>query len=104
MTSIKIKFRPSAVKGKEGVLYFQITHKRVTRQIATTLRVYAHEWLAAQQCVVTDKGGHDRRQYLHNVTTICSAMSYRGMKSVPCLIRPMSWRTSTEGCTFVTPL
>ena len=70
MTSIKIKFRHSAVKGKEGVLYFQITHKRVTRQIATTHRVYAHEWLAAQQCVVTYKGGHDRRQYLDNVTTM----------------------------------
>lgn len=70
MTSIKIKFRPSAVKGKEGILYFQITHQRVTRQIATTHRVYAHEWLAAQQCVVTYKGGHDRRQYLDNVTTM----------------------------------
>ena len=70
MTSIKIKFRHSAVKGKEGVLYFQITHQRVTRQIATTHRVYAHEWLAAQQCVVTYKGGHDRRQYLDNVTTM----------------------------------
>lgn len=108
MTSIKIKFRPSAVKGKEGVLYFQITHQRVTRQIATTHRVYAHEWLAAQQCVVTYKGGYDRRQYLDNVTTMLNGehrlLSHRGMKSVPCLIRPMSWRTSTEGCTFVTPL
>ena len=70
MTSIKIKFRHSAVKGKEGVLYFQITHKRVTRQIATTHRVYAHEWLAAQQRVETYKGGHEIRQYLDHEKTM----------------------------------
>ena len=29
MTSIKVKFRPSTVDGKEGGLYFQIIHNRV---------------------------------------------------------------------------
>ena len=29
MTSIKVKFRPSMVDGKEGGLYFQIIHNLV---------------------------------------------------------------------------
>ena len=29
MTSIKIKFRPSTVEGKEGSIFFQIIHNRV---------------------------------------------------------------------------
>ena len=38
MTSIKIKFRPSTVDGKEGGLYFQIIHNRVVRQLNTDYR------------------------------------------------------------------
>ena len=44
MTSIKIKFRPSAVNGKEGSLYFQIIHNRVVRQLNTDYKVFASEW------------------------------------------------------------
>ena len=70
MASIKINYRHSAVKGKEGILYFQITHRRVTRQITTTHRIYAHEWSAMQQRVVTDKGDGDRQQHLCKVATM----------------------------------
>lgn len=35
MATIKIKFRTSSVKTKEGVLFYQIIHARVTRQINT---------------------------------------------------------------------
>ena len=41
MTSIKVKFRPSTVDGKEGGLYFQIIHNRVVRQLNTDYRVFA---------------------------------------------------------------
>ncbi len=44
MTSIKIKFRPSVVNGKEGSLYFQIIHNRVVRQLNTDYKVFANEW------------------------------------------------------------
>jgi hypothetical protein len=39
MTSIKVKFRPSTVDGKEGGLYFQIIHNRVVRQLNTDYKV-----------------------------------------------------------------
>ncbi len=44
MASIKIKFRPSKVAGKEGVIYYQIIRNRVIRQIATEYRIYSSEW------------------------------------------------------------
>ena len=44
MTSIKIKFRPSTVEGKEGCIYIQIIHNRVVRQLNTDYRIFAYEW------------------------------------------------------------
>ena len=44
MTSIKIKYRPSSVEGKEGCIYFQIIHNRVVRQLNTDYRIFASEW------------------------------------------------------------
>ncbi|MFI3333196.1 MAG: site-specific integrase [Rikenellaceae bacterium] len=44
MASIKVKFRPSKVAGKEGVIYYQIIRNRVIRQIATEYRIYSSEW------------------------------------------------------------
>lgn len=44
MASVKVKFRPSTVNGKEGTIYYQIIHKRVIRQIKTDYRIIAEEW------------------------------------------------------------
>lgn len=44
MTSIKVKFRPSATDGKEGSIYYQVIHNRAVRQIGTELRLYESEW------------------------------------------------------------
>ena len=52
MTSIKIKFRPSTVDGKEGGIYFQIIHSRVVRQMNTEYKVFAEEWNAESESIV----------------------------------------------------
>lgn len=39
MASIKIKFRPSTVDGKEGGLYFLIIQNRVIRQMNTDYKI-----------------------------------------------------------------
>ncbi len=44
MTSIKIKFRPSTVEGKEGSIYYQVIHRRVVRQLNTDYKVFEEEW------------------------------------------------------------
>lgn len=43
MASIKLKFRPSSVKGKKGVLSYQIIHYRLTRLIKTSYRIMPSE-------------------------------------------------------------
>ena len=44
MATVKVKFRPSKVEGKAGVIYYQITHNRETQQITTRLRVSPSDW------------------------------------------------------------
>lgn len=44
MATIKIKFRPSLLADKEGVIYYQIIHKRVIRQLRTNYRIFPNEW------------------------------------------------------------
>ena len=54
MTSIKVKFRPSMVDGKEGGLYFLIIHNRVVRQLNTDYKVFAEEWDAESESVTVN--------------------------------------------------
>ena len=44
MTSIKLKFRPSTMPGKEGSLIFQLIHGRTVRRITSEYKIFACEW------------------------------------------------------------
>ncbi len=44
MASVKVKFRPSTQKGKEGTIYYQVIHNRVVRQIRTNYGIFIQEW------------------------------------------------------------
>lgn len=44
MATLKVKFRPSAVAGKQGSLFYRITHCGDTRSIRTDYRLFASEW------------------------------------------------------------
>ena len=54
MTSIKTKFRPSSVEGKEGSIYFQIIHNRVVRQLNTVYRIFASEWDEKAETIIAN--------------------------------------------------
>ena len=54
MTSIKIKFRPSSVEGKEGSIYFRIIHNRVVRQLNTVYRIFASEWDEETETIIAN--------------------------------------------------
>lgn len=64
MATVKIKFRPSTVENKEGVLYYQIIHKRVVRQINAKYKVHANEWNKALAVIRFPVGGGARMEYL----------------------------------------
>lgn len=44
MASVKVKFRPSTIEGKEGTIYYQIIQSRVIRQLKTYYRIFTDEW------------------------------------------------------------
>lgn len=65
MASIKVKFRPSSTGNKEGVIYYQVIHNRIIRQIKTDYRLFAQEWdeKSASSIITDDK----RRNYLLSI-------------------------------------
>ena len=44
MATVKVKFRPSSVDGREGTVYYQVIHGRVARQINTSYKLFPAEW------------------------------------------------------------
>ena len=44
MATVKVKFRPSKVESKKGVIYYQIIHRRKTVHISTKYRIYPQDW------------------------------------------------------------
>lgn len=65
MASIKVKFRPSSTGNKEGVIYYQVIHNRIIRQIKTDYRLFAQEWdeKSASSIITDDR----RRNYLLSI-------------------------------------
>lgn len=64
MATVKIKFRPSSVDGKEGTVYYQVIHGRVARQINTSYKLFPAEWNKRQSKIITALSDEDREQYL----------------------------------------
>lgn len=44
MATVKVKWRPSAVEGRTGTIYYQIIHDRIVRQMKTDYKIFAEEW------------------------------------------------------------
>lgn len=69
MASVKVKFRPSSVNGKEGSIYYQVIHNRAVRQITADLYVNESEWDNKKSAVkISEWASSNRRQYLQSVT------------------------------------
>lgn len=60
MASIKLKFRPSSVAGREGTLYYQVIHERGCRWLRTDYRILPTEWDDREGTVLIR--GDDRRK------------------------------------------
>ena len=63
MASVKAKFRPSIIEGKEGTVYYQIIQDRVIRQLKTDYRIFADEWNDAENNIII--GNSERSNLLH---------------------------------------
>lgn len=59
MATIKVRLRLSSVEGRAGTIYYQVTHRRATKQITTQIRMYPDEWDAVTEKIVS--GNSDRQ-------------------------------------------
>lgn len=68
MASVKVKFRPSSVSGKEGSIYYRVIHNRAVRQIKTDCRIFENEWNGKASAVaVPVLASNERKNYLQSV-------------------------------------
>lgn len=72
MASIKVKFRPSAVTGLEGTIYYQIIHERKVRQLMTGFRVFPDEW-DEKRSIVTSTPENGRKPFIFSVRELIRA-------------------------------
>lgn len=63
MATIKVKFRPSTVEGREGVLFYRIIRNRTARPIRTGYRLLPQEWNDRTRRILLPPTG-ERRRYL----------------------------------------
>ena len=61
MASVKTMFRASTVDEKQGVIYYQIIHNRVVRQLITPYHIYSAEWDGKN---IIQAGDSERCDYL----------------------------------------
>ena len=46
-----MKLRASSIAGKAGTVYYQVTHRRIVRQISTDIHILPEDWDGKQQCL-----------------------------------------------------
>ena len=95
MASVKVKFRPSTVNGREGTLYYQVIHNRVVRQINTEYKLFVSEWDCHSETVVLHhiSTGQERNNYLLSIGSRIKWDKERLNKII---------RTLSQSSTFIT--
>ncbi len=56
MATVKLKFRPSTVRGKAGALCYQLCHRRENGQITTDMKIFPEWWDETRRELVTLPG------------------------------------------------
>ena len=68
MATIKLTFRASLSKDKEGTLYYQVIHKQVARQICTGYKIFPSEWNKDDSRIIFQPSIDDKRHtYLMSI-------------------------------------
>lgn len=72
MTTVRIKFRPSLVKGRQGSIFYQVIHGRISRQLKTNYRIYPDEWNSRQSEIIMSGCDINRESYLVEISDMIS--------------------------------
>jgi len=96
MATFKLKFRASSIETREGALYYQIIHNRLSRQVHTGYKVYPQEWDASRSDIVLRCGIEDsRRHYLLSLKTAIADDSSR-LKAIIARLEQEGTRYTTD--------
>lgn len=68
MASIKVKFRPSTVAGREGTIFYQIIHERRPRQVLSDYHIFPSEWDEKRSMVASPISG-ERKDIILSIQT-----------------------------------
>ena len=67
MGTIRIKFRPSSIMGKEGKIYYKISYGGQWKAIRTHYKLYPTEWDKRQEKIIFPHANTKRAVYLHEI-------------------------------------
>lgn len=87
MATVRTKFRPSSVEGREGTLYFQVIHGRVARQINIGYKLLPSEWDKRMSEIILPAPDTARRGYLLTLQSALAADTDRLKRTVALLER-----------------
>ncbi len=73
MATIKIKFRPSTISGKEGSVFYRIIHKRKTCQITSGQTLFPEEWNQATSSPVIPSVDSPR---YNKITAVAASLAH----------------------------
>lgn len=105
MATIKLKFRPSIVDGKDGTLFFQIIHFRQIRQINTNLRISREEWDATNTSIIISSADSQRTMYLSSINKSLKNQQAKLSTIISILDNKASTYTAQDvGSMFFTPV
>jgi site-specific recombinase XerD len=65
--SIKLKFIPSKIKGKTGVICLQLIRNRKVKLLRTRFRVFSDEWNKQNEAIIFGNSGFERQSYLYAI-------------------------------------
>jgi site-specific recombinase XerD len=68
-TSVKLKFIPSKIKNKEGVVCLQLIHNRKIKLLRTRFRLFSTEWDKKTETVFLGNVRIERQSYLQSIKT-----------------------------------
>ena len=66
-TSIKLKFIPSKIKNKKGVICLQLIRNRRIKLLRTRFRLFPDEWDKQQETILFGSLDFERQSYLQSV-------------------------------------
>lgn len=69
MVEFKIDFKVSCPKNQEGMVYYQVSYKRMMKQICTGYKLYLYEWDKRSSEIVFSSFSEERNAYLQVLQT-----------------------------------